>query len=191
MGLPLITLAEVKAYADIKSTNQDTEITALIPRVSDYIKSYCKRSFIDYIDDAKIDISNGDNSNYIYTSEPNIISISSIEYSTDYGSTYTTLVSGTDYVLDISNDRIQAISSTGFTNYTNGYKITYTAGYEVLPDDLKQAAIDLVVYYMKHDMAVKSNKAAGTNTVQIEYVTTTAVPSHIARILNLYRKDWT
>lgn len=193
MGLPLVTLAEVKAYAGIKSTNQDIEITALIPRISEYIKSYCKCTFIDYVNDAKIDVSNGDDSAYIYTSEPKIISISSVEYSEDYGNTYTSLTEFVDYVLDISNDRIQIVgnsSTSVFTNKINGYKITYNAGYEEIPEDLKQAALDLVIYYMKHDMAVKSNKAAGTNTVQIEYVTTNAVPSHIARVLNLYRRDW-
>jgi hypothetical protein len=190
MGLPLITLAEVKAYAGITSTNQDVEINALIPRVTEYVKTYCRRTFIDYVDDAKIDISNGENCAYIYTSEPKIIEISSVEYSDDYGLTYTTLTEYTDYVLDIGNDRVQIVGTGVFTTRINGYKITYNAGYEEIPTDLKQAVLDLVVYYMKNDMAVKSNKSAGTNSVQIEYVTTNSLPSHISRVLNLYVKDW-
>jgi hypothetical protein len=95
-------------------------------------------------------------------------------------------------VLDKENDRIHSISSAEFTNKINGYKITYTAGYALadLPADLKQAALDLVIYYMRNDMSVKSNKAPGTNSVQIEYVTTSNMPAHIARILNQYRTDW-
>ncbi len=70
------------------------------------------------------------------------------------------------------------------------YKLTYTAGFEVLPEDLKLAIFDLTTYYMKNDMAVHSNKAPGTNTVQIEYVTTTNLPSHIKRVLDQYAANY-
>jgi len=191
MGLPLVTLAEVKAYAGITSNNQDVEINALIPRVSELVKTYCRRTFLDYVDDTKTEINNGLNSPYIYTEEPKIISVSSVEISTDFGATYTSLTEFTDYVIDLNFDRIQAIPSTGFTNYINGYRITYSAGYETIPEDLKLAVLDLIIYYLKNDMAVKSNKAAGTNTVQIEYVTANSLPSHIARVLNFYIRDFT
>ena len=42
MGLPLITLAEYKAYEGITNPNQDTEITSIIPKVSELVKNYCK-----------------------------------------------------------------------------------------------------------------------------------------------------
>ena len=34
MGLDLVTLAEYKTYASINSTNQDSDISALIPQIS-------------------------------------------------------------------------------------------------------------------------------------------------------------
>ena len=73
-----------------------------------------------------------------------------------------------------------------FTPHINGYKVTYTAGYEELPEDLKVAVLDLVTYYLKNDMAVKSQRDAGSNTVQIEYITKNTLPSHIARVFDLY-----
>jgi hypothetical protein len=189
MGLELVSLQDVKSYAGISSNNQDTQITALLPRVSDYIKSYCGRSFVDYVTTSKVEIVSGEGSFYIYTDEPRIIGIESLEISEDYGLTYTPLVEYEDYVLDISADRLQAIKGV-FINKPNSYRITYTAGYDLLPDDLLQAAIDLCMYYLKNDMAVHSNKAPGTNSVQIEYITNASVPAHIARVLHLYKKDW-
>ena len=59
MGLPLITLAEYKAYEGITNPNQDTEITSIIPKVSELVKNYCRRSFVDYLDDTKTELFSG------------------------------------------------------------------------------------------------------------------------------------
>jgi hypothetical protein len=47
----LITLAEYKAYNGINSTTQDAEINVLIPKISQLIKTYCNRTFIDFYDE--------------------------------------------------------------------------------------------------------------------------------------------
>ena len=54
MATNLITRAEYKNYLGITSTNKDDEIDLLIPKVSSLIKTYCRRSFIDYYDEAYI-----------------------------------------------------------------------------------------------------------------------------------------
>lgn len=188
MGASLVTLAEVKAYASITSATQDTIIAQLIPQVSEYVKTYCSRTFVDYVSEAKVDISSGGYSFIVLTESP-IISISSVEYSTNYGTTYTTLVSGTDYILDLENDRIQCINGSEFSKQVNAYKITYNAGFEVLPVDLKLAVLDIVLYYLKSDMAVKSNASIGRNTTAIEYIATSKLPSHISRVLDFYIQE--
>ena len=188
MGASLVTLAEVKAYAGITSTTQDTIITQLIPQVSQYVKTYCNRTFVDYVNDAKIEYTSG-GFPFILLKETPTITIESIEYTTDYGVAYTTLVSGTDYILDLENDRIQCINGTEFTKYINGYKVTYYAGYEALPVDLKLAVLDIVIYYLKSDMAVKSNASIGRSTTAVEYITTSKLPSHISRVLDLYIQE--
>jgi hypothetical protein len=71
----------------------------------------------------------------------------------------------------------------------NGYKITYTGGYETTPEEIKLAALDLVGYYMKSDMSIKSTRNAGANNTSIEYVTTANLPAHIRRVLDLYRLE--
>lgn len=185
MASDLVTLAEYKAYAGISSTTQDTAIKAIIPRVSQLVRTYCRRTFNSYVNDAKTEVFSG--GNYLLVSEFPLLSVSSVEYSSDYGKTYIPLVEFTDYVINISADIIVPLNSTGeFPITFNGYKVTYTAGYEELPEDLKLAVLDLVTYYLKGDFTVKSARDAGSNTVQIEYITKNTLPSHIARVLDLY-----
>lgn len=190
MGASLVTLAEVKTYAGLTSPNQDATINQLIPQVSEYVKTYCNRTFVDYVNDAKIDIVNG-GFPYIYLDETPTLVVQSVEFTRDYGVTYTTLVDLTNYVLDAQHDRIQVLQATIFPLQINGYKITYTAGYEVLPLDLKLAVLDLIMYYLKSDMAVKSNASPGKNSVAVEYITSAALPAHISRVLDFYIQELT
>ncbi len=190
MGLDLITDQELKDYATISSTNSDAIIELLIPKVSDFVKNYCCRTFVDYVGDDKVETHSG-GYKYIYLSDGPIISLNLVEYSVDYGVTYTTLVDGTDYVWDTENDRVACISSEEyFPEGINAFRITYNAGYEETPEDLKLAVMDLVLYYMKHDMAVKSNNGVGRNSVAVEYITTAGLPSHIRRVLDLYMLEY-
>jgi uncharacterized phiE125 gp8 family phage protein len=188
MATDLVTLAEYKAYAGITSDTLDAIVTAIIPKASQLVKSLCRRTFVDYINDAKIEVYSGNNESKIYLKEYPILQIYDVEQSTDYGNTYTSLVEYTNYVLDQEDGSIVAVGSTDavFPKYINGYRVTYIAGYETLPEDLKVAILDLVTYYVKNDASVHSPKAPGTNTVQIEYITTTNLPAHIKRVLDLY-----
>ena len=188
MGANLITKAEYKAYADLKTPNHDAEIDALIPKVSEFVKTYCARGFVDYFDEAKIEYFNGGYGHFILKEWP-VLSISSVEYSSDYGQTYTSITEFVDWVHD--DGYVVAVSPDGFKKQLRGYKVTYTAGYETLPEDLKLAVMDLVSYYRQNDAAVHSTKAPGTNSVQIEYISTTTLPAHIRRILDMYRSDYT
>ena len=77
-----------------------------------------------------------------------------------------------------------------FPEATNGYRVTYIAGFLQVPEDLKLALFDLVTYYIKNDSSVHSNKAPGSNTVQIEYVINTGLPAHIRRVLDQYTMNY-
>lgn len=185
MGNNLVTKSEYKAYAGLTSPTQDAQIDSIIPKVSELVKSICNRTFVDYVDDAKVEYYDG-GTNYHVLKEYPVIAITSVEYSADYGNTYTTLTEYTDFAVRKTDDTLIPIGATEFPYAINGYRITYTGGYTELPSDLKLAVLDLVTYYLRNDMAVHSNKAQGTNTVQIEYVTTTNLPAHIKRVFDLY-----
>ena len=188
MGANLITKAEYKTYASITSVNQDAEIDLLIPRVSELVKTYCRRTFVDFYDEAKIEMFEGGYGSLILKETP-VTQVISVQQSTDYGQTYTKLTKFTDWVQ--SNDFVVSVNPRGFEPLINGYKVSYFAGYETVPEDLKLAVLDLVTYYRKNDGAIHSTKAPGTNAVQIEYISTTSLPAHIKRVLDLYVADYT
>lgn len=195
MALNLVTLAEYKTYAGVKSTNYDRDIAVLIPRVSELVKKYCNRTFVDYVDVDKVEYFNGATSyggagqpKFILHESP-VISVSEVALSTDYGQNYIPLVQYVDWVQD--GDEVVAIGTQSFIKYIRGYRVTYRAGYDDVPSDLALAIMDLISYYRSKDMSIHSSKAPGTNSVQIEYITTTQLPAHIKRILDMYRADYT
>lgn len=188
MGANLVTRAEYKAYVGITSPNQDAVIDAIIPKVSALVKNICRRTFVDYVDDPKVEYF--DQGQYFSLQEYPVIGVPQVECSIDYGQTYFSLVEYEDFVKDSKTGDIKPISMTEFPYRVNGYKVTYNAGFDVLPEDLKIAVLDLVTYYVKNDAAVHSPKAPGTNTVQIEYITSNSLPAHIKRVLDLYAANY-
>lgn len=189
MALNLITRQEYKAYAGIKSTNYDVEIDALIPRVSELVKNYCRRTFVDFMDTEKIEVFSGDCDKFILSESP-VVSVNLVQFSEDYGQTYNNLekfkdwVADGDYVIPLNTDEYWA-------KKIRGYRVIYLAGYDDVPQDVALAVMDLVTYYRQNDAAVHSTKAPGTNSVQIEYISTTSLPAHIKRVLDLYMADYT
>lgn len=184
MGSNLITLQEYKAYEGISSTTQDLEISTIIPKVSELVKNICRRTFVDWVDDQKTEVLNG--GPCLLLSEAPVITIASIEKSENYGQTYTELTEFTDWVLDSQNQQILPIGRFEFPYLVNGYRITYTAGYENIPEDLKLAVLDLVTYYMKNQGAVQSQVAVTSGNAQVQYLTQSNLPGHIKRVLDLY-----
>jgi hypothetical protein len=98
----LVTKAEYKIYSGISSTTQDAEITALITKVSAFVKTFCRQTFIDYVDEPKVENFNGGGFDTYYLKEYPVISVNSLEYSTDYGQTFTAATVYTDWVYDPS-----------------------------------------------------------------------------------------
>jgi len=189
MSLNLITKTEYKTYAGIKSTNYDSEIDVLIPRVSEFVKNYCRRTFVDFMDGAKNEIFDGGFNKFILSETP-VVNILRVEYSADYGQTYTELTKFTDWVQQ--KDTVVSLSSLGFVEQLNGYRAVYYAGYDDVPQDLALAVMDLLTYYRKNDGAVHNQKTpGGGGSVQLEYIMNTNLPAHIKRVLDLYVSDYT
>lgn len=185
MGINLITLQEYKNYEGISSTTQDTEISTIIPKVSEFVKSICRRTFVDWVDEAKVETFNGGTTALLFSEAP-IIQIQGLEYSSDYGQNYVSLEEYKDWVLDVENQQVLPIKAPTFDYKVNGYRLTYTAGFETIPEDLKLAVLDLVTYYMKNQGAVQSQIAVTSGNAQVQYLTQTNLPTHIKRVLDLY-----
>jgi hypothetical protein len=185
----LITKAQYKAHAGISSTSQDAEIDSLITKVSAFVKTYCRRTFIDYYGDAKTETFNG-GTNTLYLKESPIITVLSVDYSSDYGQNYVMLTDYVDFTPDYINDAIISLKPTGFPYAINGYRVTYTAGYDSVPADVALATIDLISYYMQNNTAIHSTKTPGSHNTEIEFISSAKLPGHIRRILDLYVLDY-
>ena len=190
MGLDLITLAEYKTYANILGTSQDAAISAMIPRISNLVKTICRRTFVDYRDDPRVEVFRGGHER-LYLNESPLIALQSLEFSEDYGNTYTALTEFTEYVVDVENGAVEFIIEP-YKSYkrVNAYKATYTAGYEVLPPDLKLAVMDALMHQIRNDGAIHSTAGIGSNSAQIEYLTNAQLPAHIRRVLQLYSDNY-
>jgi hypothetical protein len=191
MAQNLVTVAEYKSYSGISSTNQDSSIASVIPKVSELVKSICRRTFVDYVDDFKTETRRNLTNNRFVARETPVMSVNSVEFSNDFGKTYSTLVEYQDYVVDTENDAVEIIAYP-YVDYSkvNAFKFTYNAGYETIPEDLKMAVMDLVQYYLRNDSAVHSTKSISPNTMQIEYVSSTNLPAHIKRVLDLHTASY-
>ena len=188
MGANLVTLQDYKTHTGITSTNQDAELNAIIPQVSELVKTYCRRTFVDFYNDIKTEYFDGGFKKILLKETP-IVQIVDVAESQDYGQNYTSLVQYVDWIS--RNDEIFSLSPQGFPEKINGYKVDYYAGYEKVPEDLKLAVLDLIYYYMRSDSAVHSTKSISPNTMQVEYITNTGFPAHIKRILDMYMADYT
>lgn len=189
ISLPLVTRAEYKSYMGISSNTSDSAIDNLIPKVSDLVKTICRRSFIDYVGNPKIEYSEG-GTDAIQLDEYPVQSILSLEYSEDYGNNYTTLVQYEDFVLSKATNSLRPVLKSIFPEAINGYRITYTAGYDDIPNDLKLVTLDIIAYYLKNDSAVHTHKNVNPNSMQIEYLSNTHFPAHIKRVLDLYTASY-
>lgn len=189
MGKNLVTRAEYKAYAGITSPNQDAEIDLLIPKASQLVKSYCRTSFVDNVDDPKVEQFSGNNYNRYYLKEYPVIQVLDVEASVDYGQTYASLVEFTDWAYLPDLQAIQHLGA-GWADRVNGYRVTYNCGYETVPEDLKLAVMDLITYYRRNDSSVHNSASSGSGNVQIEYLKAASFPAHIRRVLDLYVVDF-
>ena len=189
MALNLTTRADYKAYAGIKSTNYDTEIDGLIPKVSALVKNYCRKSFVDYWDTPITETYDG-GTKILLLKETPVVTVQTVTYSTNYGVTNTALVRNTDYV--VRDDTIISTDVNGFKYLLNGYRVTYLAGYDDVPNDVELAVMDLITYYRRNDGSVHNNRTpGGGGSVQLEYIMNTNLPAHIKRVLDLHVADYT
>ena len=176
----LVELDEYKAFANIYNPEHDERLEPLVLRVSEFIKTYCARSFVDNFDsdlNQYTDIVEYTNSpGAFFPAEFPLRGLGYVEVSMDRGITY----APASAVLDIASDLIHI---DGSYEGINAYRVCYTAGYSETPEDLKLAAIDLIEYYRNGEATPR--KTSGN--VTMEFITSSDVPAHIKRVLDLYR----
>ena len=191
----LITLEEYKTAEGIQSPKEDLRIDALIPSVSQLVKTYCGNSIVDYYSTNKTEVININWDTYIVQlTESPVNTIVSVEERETYQESYTTLTTGAyEYYLDTATDSL--LRTTGGSVYRNwpkgpgAVRVVYTAGYETIPSDLQLAVIDLITYYLKDEHKERKTLAGASvqNQASTSQRNNVAFPDHIKRVLDLYK----
>jgi len=188
----LITLDEYKEQEGITSPKDDVRLSHIIPSVSQLVKTYCGNSIVDYATENKVEeFSVNWATSIVQLTESPLIEVVSVEERDNFSSPYNTL-SSEDYYVDSVTDSIIRVSGGSYRPWKTGpgaVRVTYKAGYEECPADLRLALYDLVTYYLKDEH--KERRSLQGATVQNQASTTqknnVAFPDHIKRVLDLYK----
>ena len=192
-GKDLISLEDFKILGEITSNQHDAKLEELIDSVSQLVKTYCGQSFLDFYDTNKTEFfTKNFGSHIVELGESPIVSITSVAERSSPTNSYTTLTENTDWVLDNTTDSLFRMSGSIYKNWETGpnsVKVVYKAGYEALPQDLRLAVVDLIMYYHKNEQ--KQRQTIAGATIQNQSTTSqrdsVAFPDHIKRVLDLYK----
>ena len=189
------TLQEYKDAEGLQSSKEDARINALIPAVSQLVKTYCGNSIIDYYTVAKTEILNVHwDTHIVQLTESPVNSISNVYERAGLSDSYVELTTGAyEYYFDSATDSI--LRTTGGASYKNwprgpgAVKVIYTAGYDETPADLKLAVYDLITYYLKDEHKERQTLAGASqqNATTTSMKNSVAFPDHIKRVLDLYK----
>ena len=193
--MDLVTTQQYKTYKKIEHNKDDNQLGALIPAISQLVKTYTGNAVIDYATINKVetfDIYDSLTSELFLTESP-LTNVGLIQERDSLADSYTTLTENTDYYVDKEHDRIYRVDGASSIKYfPKGFasvKITYRAGYESCPEDLKLAVYDLITYYLKEEY--KGRRSMAGATLQNEASTTIrndiGFPDHIKRVLDMYK----
>lgn len=190
----LITLEDYKEAEGISTPKDDLKLNALIPSVSQLVKTYCNNSFVDYFSTNKVEtFSINYPQHFVQLTESPVNTIVSVQERDSITSSYTTLVNNSGYYLDTDTDSVYrsdgANSYKSFPIGPGAVIVTYKAGYSSVPDDLKLAVIDLITYYFKEERKVRQTIAGASrqNAGSSSQRDNVAFPDHIKRVLDLYK----
>ncbi len=151
--MALTTHQRVKEFLGIKpdDANKDVVLAELVERISAVIASRCNRTFeyqasiTEYYDGDAVFGWGGQPQQLALKNYPVDSSVAITLYDDTnriYGSN--TLVPSTDYSVDYPNGVLKLDGNRAFSRGVRNVKVTYAAGYKVIPQDLERAAILLV-----------------------------------------------
>lgn len=175
----LTTLANVKAWANVKTTDDDALLTRLISAASEYIQTWLNRSFASQ---AYNEVRDGNGNCRMVFAESPVTAVSSlvvngrpIPASAGFGQA--------GYSFDKT-----MLKLTGYTfeRGIGNVLISYTAGYAATPPEIEQACIDLIsLRYKERDRIGHQSKSLAGETVTFFIKD---MPDSVQTILNNYRK---
>jgi hypothetical protein len=194
----LLTLDEYKLLEGVNSTQNDDKFEQLLTSVSTLVRSYTGQTFDEFIaSPGKTELFDIQYCTaQVQLEETPVIEISGVFERKTQSEDYTELFrNGTngryDWYFDPLTETIIRTTVSGqYKDWPQGVgsvKVTYTAGYTSIPEDLKLAVADIVTYYHKEEY--KQNQTIGSSTREgaVATMKDSGFPDHIRRVLDLYR----
>lgn len=137
--MALTTLAQVKTQAGITGSTYDAALTAIIAGVDAFIKKYTGRR-LEKEAGAVVPI-DGTGAENIFVPDYPVANVTKLEKETSFN--FFEDVDATTYKVDGDNGIITLNADSAEGHYN--YRLTADVGYETVPEDLQQAATQLVI----------------------------------------------
>ncbi len=184
----LITVEEYKAYKGIGKNDTDDKIAFIIASVSALIKAHVGHSIVDnWEEPVTVDINTAYDTKTIYLDAYPIRDIISVEesfggYVGGLDSTiHYPVVFNVGYNFSYGAGAIHRIGGT----WARNIRVTYTSGYETVPEQIKFAAIEMVSYYFNEEWkparTMQGTSIAGPTAEQ------GGIPKHIVPMLTEFK----
>lgn len=187
----LATVANVKEYLDISSSDDDTLFGNLLDRVTDAIQSHCNRTFAQT---THTEYHDGRGASQVVLKHRPIVSVTSVHDDLDRDFAASSLISASDYITRDDEGIIEWLSSNSTFPSTAAYfydgqlnvKVIYVAGYANIPDDVIQAAcmMTALLYHRGKqgaDGIASENQAGAYNVVYVKGVMTPEIKQLLAK----------
>ena len=150
--MALATLAQVKVYLQISGSTHDANLTALLDRATEAIKSFTRRElespgsdYTHYFD------GNGMDRAVILREYPVVGTVTSVHDDTgrDFGAD--TLIDAGDYYVHVDEGIIELTSGTVFAKGVANVQVKYKAGFAAgsIPEDLTMAVVYLAAHWFE------------------------------------------
>jgi hypothetical protein len=195
MGLnsnALISIDDIREALGLESeeVKDDGFLISLINRASQRIESYCGRTFnVAYY----TEYHDGDGTPEVLLDQYPITYVSGLWDDIDraFGSDYE--ISSADYLIYANEGRLSLYNDeTTFCVGRQNIKVCYSGGYTTIPDDLKEACIDLALTRYRRSKekthGVSSRATAGGSSAMFDL---RELPIDVKAILDTYKKPKT
>lgn len=182
--MALATVEDIRKYLNRSLEDNDEMVLGMyLDGVQQLFETECKRAFDSAEYTHYLDAPGTDK---LFPTQYPITAIDSIYQDSSRGWDATSLIDSADYFIDSSEDCIILKSGT-FIESKKAIKMTYTAGYTTIPNDLKMVCIIETARmfrrdYENQDLGVKSRNEEGLTT---SFITDTFLPG-TKRVLKRY-----
>lgn len=179
MANELTTLANVKQWLGIASTNDDALLTRMVTAYSNQVQTWLNRKIASQ---SYSETRDGHGGNRLVLADYPVIAVASVAIDGR------AIPASSDYVTPGYRFTDQQIILQGYA-FTRGYSnvaLTYTAGYATTPPELEEAVIQIIAqrYKEKDRIGLKSKALAG-ESISFDV---RAFSSTVQATLNNYRK---